>query len=262
MENTANFKPLTKAVIPAAGMGTRWDPLSRYIPKELLPVSRYPIIHYVLDEAVNAGCSECFIIHSEQKILLREYVEKEWQPLNQGIKVQWIIQKTPGGVGDATLHAVEYFDNEPLAWLYPDIYHDPIRGGLNYLVEFYNSRPAAWAGLYLKRLSEKHIPFTGKQLEDRTGLPEGNIFRLDGYDNFERNYAGFGCGRAILPDVEYIKKIDKKDLPRINKEINDSVFFEFLWERGVYGVEMPFPIIDCGSPRNFQYVKPDDIEND
>ncbi|MFC1493062.1 sugar phosphate nucleotidyltransferase [candidate division KSB1 bacterium] len=262
MNTPAVAKPVRKAVIPAAGMGTRWKPLSKYIPKELLPVSQYPIIHYTLDEAVNSGCDECFIIYNESKSVLREYVEEEWQGMNPGIKINWLIQDKQEGVGDATLLAIEHIHNEPLAWLYPDIYHDPVRGGLNYLMNFYNKKPAAWSGLYLKRLSEKHTPFTGKPLEDRSGLPEGNIFQLDGYDRFERNYAGFGCGRAILPDVEYIKKYDKKDLPRINGEINDSVFFEFLWDEGVYGVELPFPVIDCGSPRNFQYIKPENIIND
>ncbi len=260
--NSKIAKTVKKAVIPSAGMGTRWKPLSRHIPKELLPISKYPIIHYVLDEAVNAGCDEIFIIYSEFKEVLRSYVEEEWQKMNPGIKLNWLIQEKPEGVGDATLLAIEHIQNEPLAWLYPDIYHDPVNGGLNYLMKFYNSLPAAWSGLYLKRLSEKHVPFTGTRLTDKGSMPEGNIFRLDGYDRNEKDYAGFGCGRAILPDVEYIKKYDRKDLPRINNEINDSVFFEYLWNEGVYGVELPMPVIDCGSPRNFQYIKPEENIND
>jgi UTP--glucose-1-phosphate uridylyltransferase len=64
-----------KALIPAAGLGTRWYPWSKIVPKELLPLGRYPAIHYVLDEAVAAGIREIGIIISEAKKLIKTYVE-------------------------------------------------------------------------------------------------------------------------------------------------------------------------------------------
>ena len=56
-----------KALIPAAGLGTRWYPWSRVVPKELLPIENYPAIHYVLDETIAAGINKVGIIISEQK---------------------------------------------------------------------------------------------------------------------------------------------------------------------------------------------------
>jgi UTP-glucose-1-phosphate uridylyltransferase len=60
-----------KALIPAAGLGTRWYPWSKIVPKELLPLGRYPAIHYVLEEAVAAGIREIGIIISKAKQLIR-----------------------------------------------------------------------------------------------------------------------------------------------------------------------------------------------
>jgi UTP--glucose-1-phosphate uridylyltransferase len=59
-----------KALIPAAGRGTRWYPWSRIIPKELLPLGRYPAIHYVLEEAVEAGIRDIGIILNQTNSIL------------------------------------------------------------------------------------------------------------------------------------------------------------------------------------------------
>ena len=63
-----------KALIPAAGQGTRWYPWSHVIPKELLPLGNYPAIHYVLEEVVSAGICEIGIIISRTKGLIKKYV--------------------------------------------------------------------------------------------------------------------------------------------------------------------------------------------
>jgi UTP--glucose-1-phosphate uridylyltransferase len=76
-----------KALIPAAGLGTRWYPWSKVIPKELLPLGQYPAIHYVLEEAVAAGIREIGIIISEAKELIKAYVEKVWQTQRPEVRV-------------------------------------------------------------------------------------------------------------------------------------------------------------------------------
>ena len=112
-----------KALIPAAGLGTRWYPWSKVIPKELLPLGQYPAIHYVLDEAVAAGIREIGIIISKAMQLIRTYVEKVWQTQRPEARVVWFYQHSARGVADALLCAKEWIQHEPTAVLYPDEIH-------------------------------------------------------------------------------------------------------------------------------------------
>ena len=135
-----------KALIPAAGLGTRWYPWSKVIPKELLPLSQYPAIHYVLEEAVAAGIREIGIIISEAKQLIRIYVENVWQAQRPETRIVWFYQTSPRGVADALLCAKEWIQHKPTAVLYPDEIH-PSEGGIIQLRRAYEGSPGCWIGL-------------------------------------------------------------------------------------------------------------------
>jgi UTP--glucose-1-phosphate uridylyltransferase len=123
-----------KALLPAAGLGIRWHPWSRIIPKELLPLGRYPAIHYVLDEAVGAGIREIGIVVSQAKQLINTYVEAVWRSDHPEIGLKFFYQPTPRGIADALLCACTWVQDEPIAVLYPDEIHPP-EGGIRRLRE-------------------------------------------------------------------------------------------------------------------------------
>lgn len=85
-----------KTLIPAAGLGTRWHPWSKIVPKELLPLGPYPAIHYVLKEAVAAAISEIGIIISKTKQLIRTYVEDVWMVNHQEIQNYVVLSAFTG----------------------------------------------------------------------------------------------------------------------------------------------------------------------
>ena len=68
------MKPVRKAVIPAAGFGTRLLPVSKTIPKEMLPIIDTPVIQHVIEEAVEAGCEDILVILSRGKESLEDYL--------------------------------------------------------------------------------------------------------------------------------------------------------------------------------------------
>ena len=68
--------PVTRAVIPAAGLGTRFLPMTRSMPKEMLPVGRKPVIQYVIEEAVAAGITELLIVTGRGKRALEDYFDR------------------------------------------------------------------------------------------------------------------------------------------------------------------------------------------
>ncbi len=127
-----------KAVIPAAGFGTRFLPASKVIPKEMIPIIDKPMIQYIVEECVNAGIQEIIIVISKGKELILQHFhpsyslenflkEKNKEGLLQELdvlishtKISSIEQKKPLGLGHAVLTAKEKIGNEPFAVLLGD----------------------------------------------------------------------------------------------------------------------------------------------
>ena len=87
-----------KAIIPAAGLGTRFLPVTRVVPKEMLPIGAKPALELIVDEARTAGADEIVIVISEGKELIRKYFEG--QP-----DIRFVYQKEQKGLGHAVLQA-------------------------------------------------------------------------------------------------------------------------------------------------------------
>lgn len=134
-----------KAVIPAAGLGTRFLPITKSVPKELLPILDRPMLQYVIEEAAEAGIEEVIIITSRGKESISSYFQPmpslEKHLAESGAmellakvkhatslaKVSFVIQEQPLGLGHAVLTAKEAVGNEPFVVILPDdiIAHAP-----------------------------------------------------------------------------------------------------------------------------------------
>ena len=121
---------LTKAVIPAAGLGTRMLPLTKGAPKEMLPVAGRPMIHHVVQEAADAGIVEICIVIRNGKEAIRRYFEDDDPEIDQPdrvveklrnrCKIVFTYQAAPRGIGDAILCAKDFVGDERFALLIPD----------------------------------------------------------------------------------------------------------------------------------------------
>lgn len=127
-----------KAVIPAAGLGTRFLPATKAIPKEMLPVVDKPAIQYVVEEAVRAGVDDIVTITGRSKASLEDHFDRHWE-LEQALEkkgdterlrrvqksndlgdVHFIRQGEPRGLGHAVLCGAKHVGNEPFAVLLGD----------------------------------------------------------------------------------------------------------------------------------------------
>ncbi|MBO5941498.1 MAG: NTP transferase domain-containing protein [Kiritimatiellae bacterium] len=90
------------AIIPAAGKGTRFQPITRVIPKEMLPIGAKPAIHCIVEEAISAGADDVVVVISPEKELIRRYFEGDPE-LSR--KVRFAYQKEQRGLGHAVLQA-------------------------------------------------------------------------------------------------------------------------------------------------------------
>lgn len=124
---------ITKAVIPAAGLGTRLKPVSNVLPKELLPVVNKPSLYFVLEEIEAAGLKEVILVVSPTKKPFFEHL-KEVFPL---LHFKFIIQEKALGLGHAVLLAEEAVAGEPFMILLPDIIIDHEKSASLQLLEVF-----------------------------------------------------------------------------------------------------------------------------
>ena len=129
---------IRKAVIPAAGLGTRFLPVTKSMPKEMLPIINKPIIHFVVEEAIAAGIEDIIIVTGRGKRAIEDYFDtspeleshlfqnekyellREVKDIASLADIHYIRQKEPKGLGDAVLKAEKHVGNEPFAVLLGD----------------------------------------------------------------------------------------------------------------------------------------------
>lgn len=138
------MKKITKAVIPAAGLGTRMLPIARSVPKEILPVVDRPVMEYLVREAADSGITDVLIITNRGKGVIEDYfdyspeyeqklIEKgktaeleQMRELVNRVNVHFIRQKEPRGLGHAISCARAFVGDEAFCVLYGDdiVYSD------------------------------------------------------------------------------------------------------------------------------------------
>ena len=129
---------VTKAVIPAAGLGTRVLPATKSVPKEMLPIVDRPAIHYIVEEAVRAGITDILIITSRGKSSVEDYFDRapeleerllasgkeelyrQITEVTQMANIQYVRQQEAKGLGHAVLCAKSFVGSDPFAVLYGD----------------------------------------------------------------------------------------------------------------------------------------------
>jgi UTP--glucose-1-phosphate uridylyltransferase len=110
-----------RAVIPAAGRGTRLLPFSLAVPKELAPLGSKPAIHYVLDEAAQAGLEEAIVVIAPDKALLRRYLDlAQEQGAWPRLRLRYATQPEPSGLAHAIALCAPLLEGEPFVVLLPD----------------------------------------------------------------------------------------------------------------------------------------------
>lgn len=130
---------VTKAVIPAAGLGTRFLPSTKAVPKEMMTIVDKPTLHYIVEEAVLSGAKDILIIVNDGKEAINTYFSpskvydalkkpalEELNDLLSSVKFHYATQKVLNGNGSAILLAREFANGEPISVLFgDDIIYNP-----------------------------------------------------------------------------------------------------------------------------------------
>ncbi|SEF56124.1 UTP--glucose-1-phosphate uridylyltransferase [Caloramator fervidus] len=176
-----------KAVIPAAGLGTRFLPATKAQPKEMLPIVDTPTIQYIIEEAVNSGIEEILIITGRNKRAIEDHfdrsIELEFElkeknkhdmlnminNITNMAQIHYIRQKEPKGLGHAILCAKSFVGNEPFAVLLGDDVVDSKVPCLKQLIDAYNMYKTTILGVQEVKEDDvdKYGIISGVKIEDR-----------------------------------------------------------------------------------------------
>ena len=158
------FTKIRKAVIPAAGLGTRFLPATKAQPKEMLPIVDKPTIQYIVEEALESGIDEFLIVTGRSKRSIEDHFDRSIElELNlehnhkdellamvkkiSDINLHYIRQKEPLGLGHAILCAKNFIGNEPFAILLGDDVVDAKTPCLKQLIDVYDKSGASILGV-------------------------------------------------------------------------------------------------------------------
>ncbi|MBT2291546.1 UTP--glucose-1-phosphate uridylyltransferase GalU [Paenibacillus albidus] len=165
---------IRKAIIPAAGMGTRFLPATKAMPKEMLPIVDKPTIQYIVEEAVASGIEDIIIVTGKGKRAIEDHFDnsfelefnlaekQKWQLLESVRKssemadIHYIRQKEPKGLGHAIWCARKFIGNEPFAVLLGDDIVQADKPCLKQMIEVYDQYKSSIVGVQQVPWEEVH----------------------------------------------------------------------------------------------------------
>lgn len=183
---------IRKAIIPAAGLGTRFLPATKAMPKEMLPIVDKPTIQYIVEEAVSSGIEEIIIVTGKGKRAIEDHFDysfelehhlierrkfellEEVQKSSRLVDIHYIRQKEPKGLGNAIWCARKFIGNEPFAVLLGDDIVQSEEPCLHQMIQQYERYNASILGV--QTIPESEVT--------RYGIVDGNqiserVFRVD-----------------------------------------------------------------------------------
>ncbi len=257
---------IKKAIIPVAGMGTRFLPLSLVLSKEFFPLVDKPIIQYIIEEARASGINEIvFVVSPKQKMIL-QYLQKSpelekilvkrkkeellkelknFESMLEGITFSFVVQKNPMGDGHALLQAQKLAGSNPVAVSFGDDVVFAKEPALLQLMNIFKTCNAPV--IALKALPKEKIPAYGSVVVEKIA---NNLYKIkkiiEKPDPLQIQSNLVIVGKYVLtPDVfDYLKKAKVSE----KGEIILGEVFETMLNDGktIYGYELKGEWLECG----------------
>lgn len=258
---------IKKAVIPVAGLGTRFLPYTKSIPKEMLPIMDIPVIHFIVEEAIYSGINEILLITSKDKKCIEDYFRpnrklenflkirnkadclKQLKRVPDNFKLHSVIQEEPKGLGHAILLAEKFINNEYFAVFLPDdliFSKKPVIKQMMEIFKKYKKPVVAVEKIERKKISSYGI-IKPRKIRDGTY----DILDIVEKPSLKNAFSNLGIvGRYILPSK--IFRYIKNSRLNIKKEIQltDSLR-ELINVGGVLGYEFDGVRYDTGDKNEY-----------
>lgn len=252
------MKKVRKAVIPAAGHGTRFLPVTKALPKEMLAIIDTPALQYVAQEAADSGIEEILVVINREKDLIRRYfvkdkatcsAERELDNLLERVRFDFVYQDEADGTAGAVMLAKEFTGDEPFAVMYGDdvIFNDGGEPCLKQLIGAYGL-----VGKTVLGVQERPRQEAAKYAVIRKGRTEGRLTEVLGIvekpspDDMPSTLSSLG--RYILtPDI--YEAIERVPVFRGERYLTHAI--DMLTDKGVYAYDFEGVRYDIGDKFGF-----------
>ncbi|MGB3988106.1 MAG: sugar phosphate nucleotidyltransferase [Minisyncoccales bacterium] len=263
---------IKKVVLPIAGLGTRFLPLSKELPKEFWPLADLPVIQYIVEEAVDSGAEEIiFVISPEKKMIVDYFGESlkvneilkernrtslikeldDFKKRFEGIKFSYVIQKNPLGDGHAILQAEKEVAGEPCGILFGDDVAYSKKPCLAQLADVYKTcqKPV----IAIRRVPKEMIPSYGILEVEKIANRFYKIKKIIEKPSLEDAPSDFAIVGKYLITSQVFDYLKKGGRPSKGKEMILADAFERMISDGktVYGYEFEGDWLECGNKANW-----------
>ncbi len=259
---------IKKAVIPAAGWGTRFLPITKSLPKEMIPVVDTPVIQYVVEEAVASGITDILIVVGRSKRAIEEHFDrnpllelalaekKQFEALEKlkrissMAKVHFIWQQEMNGLGDAILYAKDHVGNEPFAVLMGDTLMDghgkPVTRQLVDVYEKYQASVVSLEEVPVEKV-QRYGVIDGVALED--GVLKASDFVEKPKPELAPSNLAFASRYVFTPAIfDYLEKTPRG----LNNEVQLTDAMRLMVrEQSMYGRRIDGVRYDIGNKLDF-----------
>ena len=244
-----SLHPVKRALIPVGGRGTRMYPATAAVPKELLPIGNRPLLEFALDEIADAGIAEVVLVTARGKSAIEDFVE-DWNDRHAGLlKVAYVRQRAPRGLGDAVACAEHVIGDAPFAVLLPD---DLLVGPDSTLARLVRHQSATGAAaIALQPISDAETSSYG--VPEVSGSENGvhAIRRLVEKPGPANAPSRLGVvGRYVLPGRVFRFLRNAKPGAKGEIQLTDAID-ALARAEGAWGVPLSQRRIDCGSPEGY-----------
>jgi UTP--glucose-1-phosphate uridylyltransferase len=267
-----NPLPVRKAVLPVAGMGTRFLPATKAVPKEMLPVVDKPVVQYAVEEAKEAGIEQFIFVTGRGKYIIEDHFDHAYElesllssrektaELNSLIEslpptgsVSFTRQQRPLGLGHAVWSARHFVGNEPFAVLLPDDLLVGQPGGMSRMIEAYS----AVGGAMIVAAEEKPLEETKRYGVIAPGRIDGDVVEVRGVVEkpSPEDAPSQLCiiGRYILPP-EIFAELDRQERGAGDEiQLTDSMQ-RLIGRVPFYAVKTGCARYDCGDKVGFLHA--------
>lgn len=256
-----------KAIIPAAGLGTRFLPATKAQPKEMLPIVDKPTIQYIIEEAVEAGIQDIIIVtgrnkrsiedHFDRSIELELELEKNQKTeilemvkgISEMANIHYIRQKEPRGLGHAILAAQHFIGDEPFAVLLGDDVVISKQPCLGQMLDVFREYQTSILGVQTvpNEVVDKYGIIAGKQVDDRVYKVQ-DMVEKPAQDEAPSNIAVLG--RYIITS-EIFKFLETQDAGKGGEIQLTDALKRLAKEQAMYAYDFKGHRYDVGTKTGF-----------
>ena len=247
---------ISTCVIPAAGIGSRWAPISSYVPKEMLPLNNQPVIEQVITKVLKSGIKKIVIVISPQKEIIKRYISENLG--KDKAKIIFVYQKTPKGLADVMLLAKKHIREKAFAMSLPDLPVISNKAVLLQLIEAFDKTQGKYHIVSFDRFPKSRRHLYG-ECKIRRIEPDSKYFNIIHYCPKDKDLSkSHHENSSLRMSGNYIFKREifaaaKMVLESARGEVNERAVLEQSLKDGVPSLCVPIigKTFDTGYPQGY-----------